>query len=451
MIKHPLHISSNQLNTLLNHLQHEAGFVYLDSASNDHVNNKVSIIAWQPLYSIQTRLNQTEVYRNNQLVERSESDPLEIVETYLNKAELNEDPALSFSGGAIGYFDYELGGRFEHLPAPKEQEIDLPNMAIGIYNKAILVCHETNQIQLIVQHDNINSVHEHLLKLSNAETDESTFSLTSDWSANMTQEQYRDKFLQVQQYLQSGDCYQINLAQRFSAKYSGSEWQAYQKLRNQNSAPFSAFMRLEQGAVLSVSPERFIEVKQGIIETKPIKGTKPRSTNESEDKALAESLQHSPKDRAENLMIVDLLRNDISKVAVPGTVNVPKLFDIESFPAVHHLVSTVTAKLAEHSSCFDLLRGAFPGGSITGAPKIRAMEIIHELEPNRRSVYCGAIGYITPSGNMDTNITIRTLVCNQGKIYCWAGGGLVADSTWQSEYQETWDKVNKILPILAEV
>jgi para-aminobenzoate synthetase component 1 len=266
----------------------------------------------------------------------------------------------------------------------------------------------------------------------------------------MDKTSYSQKFDQVQNYLKSGDCYQINLAQRFEASYSGDEWQAYLTLRSKNAAPFSAFLRLPQGAVLSLSPERFLQLKAGQVETKPIKGTRPRFADAQLDKQSAYELQTAPKDRAENVMIVDLLRNDLGKHCVPGSVKVPALFAIESFPAVHHLVSTITGTLSPSADACDLLRGAFPGGSITGAPKVRAMQIIAELEPNSRSVYCGAVGYINSSGNMDSNIAIRTLVMAQGKAYCWAGGGIVADSQVDAEYAETFHKVNKILPLLTE-
>ncbi len=184
------------------------------------------------------------------------------------------------------------------------------------------------------------------------------------------------------------------------------------------------------------------------MQTKPIKGTLPRKADPQQDAQQAQLLANSAKDRAENVMIVDLLRNDLGKVAKPGSVQVPSLFAIESFPAVHHLVSTVTATLAEGKTAVDQLAAAFPGGSITGAPKVRAMEIIEELEPHRRSIYCGSIGYLSACGNMDTSITIRTLVCHAQQIHCWAGGGIVADSKVALEYQETYDKVNKILPLL---
>ncbi|MDF5303005.1 aminodeoxychorismate synthase component I, partial [Vibrio parahaemolyticus] len=256
------------------------------------------------------------------------------------------------------------------------------------------------------------------------------------------------RFDKVQEYLLSGDCYQINLAQRFNAPYQGSEWQAYLKLESANQAPFSAFIRMPESSILSISPERFLELKDRVIETKPIKGTRPRSEDPKQDNANAHDLQTAEKDQAENLMIVDLLRNDIGRVASPGSVHVPKLFDIESFPAVHHLVSTIRANLDEQYSPADLLRACFPGGSITGAPKVRAMQIIEELEPHRRSAYCGSIGYISRHGRMDTSITIRTIVAENHKLYAWAGGGVVADSDCASEYQETLDKLSKILPAL---
>ena len=195
----------------------------------------------------------------------------------------------------------------------------------------------------------------------------------------MSQEQYTQKLMCISSYLQAGDCYQINLAQRFSATYMGDEWQAYQQLRVANHAPFSAFIRLVDSVIMSISPERFLSVNEQIVQTKPIKGTRPRFNDPIQDQQQIESLLSAEKDRAENLMIVDLLRNDLSKHCQPGSVNVPELFKLESFAAVHHLVSTVTGKLKTNSSAIDLLQGAFPGGSITGAPKIRAMQIIDEL------------------------------------------------------------------------
>ena len=332
-------------------------------------------------------------------------------------------------------------------------------MAVGLYSQAIVFDHKSQTFFLVCP----ESEQESLSAFIQSKVDDQppakqtmAFNLNAPWQSNISKSQYREKFQRVQQYLHNGDCYQINLTQRFSSQYQGDEFNAYLALRDKNQAPFSAFLRFGNFAVLSVSPERFIQLDDKTVQSKPIKGTYPRGINPEDDKQQANNLAHSSKDKAENLMIVDLLRNDISKVCKPGTVKVPHLFTIESFPAVHHLVSTVEGEISDGYDASDLVRAAFPGGSITGAPKIRAMEIIEELEPHRRSLYCGSIGYISACGNMDTSITIRSLVCNKktnnnNAIYCWAGGGIVADSDVNAEYQEAFDKVNKILPVLNEL
>jgi para-aminobenzoate synthetase component 1 len=323
----------------------------------------------------------------------------------------------------------------------------MADMAVGLYDWALIVDHQQKKATVVGQDPHIAyqwlTVQEEPQALS-----EQAFSLTSSWQSNMTKTEYQEKLARIHDYLRSGDCYQINLTQRFSAQYTGSEWAAYEKLEQNNNAPFSAFIRTDEAAILSVSPERFIELRGRDIQTKPIKGTRPRSNDALLDQQYARELAHAEKDQAENLMIVDLLRNDIGRVAKPGTVQVPKLFDIESFPAVHHLVSTITASLDDRYQAADLLKASFPGGSITGAPKVRAMEIIEELEPHRRKVYCGSIGYLSRCGNMDTSITIRTLIACNEKLYVWAGGGIVADSKSNDEYQETFDKLSRILPVL---
>ena len=235
------------------------------------------------------------------------------------------------------------------------------------------------------------------------------------------------------------------------ANCKGSPWLAYCQLRELNAAPFSGFLNFPEVQVLSSSPERFLKATQGQIETKPIKGTRPRKQNKIEDQQQINSLKDSQKDKAENLMIVDLLRNDISKTCKKGSVKVPLIFDIESYTTVHHLVSTITGLLADDQHALDLLKSCFPGGSITGAPKIRSMEIIEELEPHRRGIYCGAIGYIGFNGNMDTNIAIRTLVHSEETIRFWAGGGIVNDSNMNEEYQESFDKASALLQVLQQL
>ncbi|TMP32323.1 aminodeoxychorismate synthase component I [Pseudoalteromonas rubra] len=416
--------------------------VLLDSSDANHENSRFDIMSINPLCVLEARAGQ--FYLDGKHVER---DGFTIMQEKLAGLKAISHPDVPFCGGWLGYFGYDLGKYIESIPQSAVQDIAIPDMVAGLYPDALIHDNLNNRWYFVTQ-PGYNRLGTYRSLIEKPPVANESFTLTSDWQANMTQAEYADKFAKVHAYLKSGDCYQINLAQRFSASYLGSPWQAYKTLRANNKAPFSAFINLGDDAIVSVSPERFISVRQGQVETKPIKGTLPRLADPQADAQQAVALQRSSKDRAENVMIVDLLRNDLGKVAKPGSVKVPKLFEIESFPAVHHLVSTVTAQLAEGKTAVDQLRAAFPGGSITGAPKIRAMEIIEELEPHRRSVYCGSIGYLSACGAMDTSITIRTLVCHQQKIYCWAGGGIVADSDCELEYQETYHKVNKILPIL---
>ena len=278
------------------------------------------------------------------------------------------------------------------------------------------------------------------------------FALETPFASNLSEAHYRQAFDRIQAYIRDGDCYQVNLAQRLCARYSGDPWSAYRALRQVAAAPFSAYLETaDGGAVLSLSPERFLALHGHHVETSPIKGTRPRHADPHRDRQAADELLASDKDRAENLMIVDLLRNDLGRSCVPGSIHVDRLFELQSFPTVHHLVSTVIGELRSDRQSTDLLRDSFPGGSITGAPKRRAMEIIAELEPSRREVYCGSILYISADGRMDSNIAIRTLLCREGEIRCWAGGGIVADSRWQQEYQETFDKVGRLLATLEQL
>lgn len=441
--------------------------MWLDSCDSIHQDSRFDIMVWQPEITLVTNDTTTSITcLSDDTTELSTEDPLTLLKTtqanffaQYTLCSQTIDLDLPFNTGALGYFSYDLGRRFEQLPKQAKKDIAMPEMAVGLYNQAVifdntnkqyyLVCAEEKRSQLtaLIQ----QAVNTHLLPLEVA-----PFQLSTPWHSNISQREYQAKFQQIQDYLLSGDCYQINLTQRFNSIYQGDEFDAYLALREANQAPFSAFLRFDNLAILSISPERFLRLKSEQVQSKPIKGTLPRGITPEEDRKHAQTLTSSVKDKAENLMIVDLLRNDISKVCQPGSVKVPALFAVESFPAVHHLVSTVIGEIAPQYDATDLIRAAFPGGSITGAPKIRAMEIIEELEPNRRSIYCGSIGYISTCGNMDTSITIRTLVCQKQNdepniIHCWAGGGIVADSQVDAEYQESFDKVNKILPVLSNL
>ena len=261
---------------------------------------------------------------------------------------------------------------------------------------------------------------------------------------------YLDAVARVREYIYAGDIFQANLSQRFEAPLAQPPWAFYRTLRRVNPAPFGAFFDVPGAPILSTSPERFLRVSGGgRVETRPIKGTRARGVGPEHDAALGQALTESVKDRAENLMIVDLMRNDLSRVCAPGSVRASELFALERYATVHHLVSTVVGDLAPGFDAFDLLRAAFPGGSITGAPKLRAMEIIAELEPSRRGVYCGSLGYWSTTGEMDTSIAIRTAVVRDGRIYFSAGGGIVADSDPEQEYRETLDKIRATIDALA--
>lgn len=429
-------------------IENQPWAMLLHSSAKDHVDNRYDILVADPIATLQTHHNVTRINVVGKQPVTSEACPFKLLAHYQERLtpHCHSIKGFPFIGGALGYFSYDLGRRVESIPNIAEQDIPTADMAVGIYDWTLIADHKASTLTLI-QPQGSNRL-AWLQQFVAIKEDKTEFKLSSEWQSNMTENEYATKFTVIQDYLKSGDCYQINLAQRFHAQYQGSEWQAYQKLATQNGAPFSAFIRTPEVAILSVSPERFLQVRERKIETKPIKGTRPRSNDPELDAKEAEILRHSAKDRSENLMIVDLLRNDIGRVSKPGSVKVPKLFDIESFPAVHHLVSTITGELDDNYTISDLLSASFPGGSITGAPKIRAMAIIEELEPHRRNLYCGSIGYISRCGTMDTSITIRTLIAYEETLYASAGGGIVADSQVELEYQETLHKLSKILPIL---
>lgn len=428
--------------------------VFLDSGFPYSRQGRYDILAAEPSKTLITRGNLTEI-RAGGAITLSPKDPFALIREQLGETAL-AIPELPFCGGAIGYFGYDLARRLERLPETARDEENIPEMVVGIYDWAVVVDHHARRSWLVGQgRDPATAARwPHLVQsFSQIQTigwQRADFGVLGEIGANMTRADYAKAFRRIRHYIREGDCYQVNLAQRFSAYCQGSPWSAYELLRQINPAPFSAFLNYPQVQVLSSSPERFLKTRDGMVETKPIKGTRPRSPDFMEDQVRMQELRESLKDRAENLMIVDLLRNDIGKNCRPGSVDVPKLFEVESYATVHHLVSTVTGRLAGGHHALDLLRDCFPGGSITGAPKIRAMEIIEELEPHRRGIYCGAIACIGYDGNMDSNIAIRTLVHSDNRIRFWAGGGIVADSDLEQEYQECYHKAAAMLHLLEQ-
>lgn len=423
--------------------------IFLDSCQPWSQQGRFDLIAAEPYATLLTYGEQTTICCGDE-VTCSTDDPFYLLQQQLGLPTENSS-GLPFCGGAMGYFSYDLARRLEKLPIETEDNDQLPQMAMGLYDWVLLVDHQLQRSWLVGQGRSSATLEGWELLIDRfshppVESDSSQFKTEGKPRSNMSRAAYKERFEAIQRYIHEGDCYQVNFSQRFELPVSGDPWQAYLRLRQINPAPFSAYLNLPDHQILSLSPERFIQLNQGAVESKPIKGTAPRGENLEQDQHYAEQLKLSSKDRAENLMIVDLLRNDISKSC--QNVKVPHLFEIESFASVHHLVSTVTGELMTDKRSTDLLRGSFPGGSITGAPKLRAMEIIEELEPDRRGIYCGSIGYLGFDGSMDSNIAIRTLLHKDGKLSFSAGGGIVADSDAEAEYAETFQKVAVILQML---
>lgn len=367
------------------------------------------------------------------------------IERALTAIKRGPEDTIPFCGGLAGYIDYELGLPLQYLPA-------MPGAGarVNLYDWALVQDHLLGRC-LFVNLPGMPSGRRNSLldRLREPVTPEATrFALERRFDTGMDRSAYGEAFRTVLQYIHAGDCYQVNLARQFSAAFRGDPWSAYRALRPVAAAPFSAFMDDGDRQLLCLSPERFLRVSGQHVETRPIKGTRPRQGDPAADAMAAEELAKSEKDRAENLMIVDLLRNDIGRNCRPGSIQVDGLFELESYPSVHHLVSTISGELSESSSALRLLRDCFPGGSITGAPKRRAMEIIAELEPCSRRAYCGTVFYASADGRMDSNIAIRSMLCEDGSIHCWGGGGLVADSGCEAEYRETWDKVGRFIEAL---
>lgn len=423
--------------------------IWLDSGRPQSTYGRYDILVAAPVKLFTTHGQITRIQTFDGAISSSTENPFQLVQAHL-PAPTEVLTEVPFCGGALGYFGYDLGRRLETLPELTVQDIDIPELCVGIYTWAIVQDHE-RQLAWLVELPESGSYEKdcqkavfHNLK-QNLKSEHSSFTINGfNGEVNVTK--YAKSLADINRYIHSGDCYQVNFAQRFSSFYSGDPFTAYTALRAVLPSPYSGYMEFEQGALLSLSPERFLRVGNGRVETQPIKGTIARGENAESDARNAETLQASVKDRAENLMIVDLLRNDLSKHCTE--VAVPSLFELQSFANVHHLVSTITARLPAGVGALQVLEDCFPGGSVTGAPKIRAMEIIEELEPTRRSIYCGSLGYISADGRMDTNITIRSLLCHAGKIHCWGGGAIVADSKTEDEYQESITKVKVLLETL---
>ncbi|TAL61344.1 MAG: aminodeoxychorismate synthase component I [Legionella sp.] len=356
---------------------------------------------------------------------------------------------LPFQGGAIGYIAYDLGAQLLGIKSQPQLNLhDMPLLDMGLYDWALIVDHHLKVITLFAanQQSSTQAIVAEILALwEKPKPSNKDFLVQDEFKALISQEGYAESFAQIQQALHQGRCYQVNFTQGFQTPYKGDAWEMYKKVSRTNPVPFAAFLRNKQADILSFSPERFMLYEQGNLLTSPIKGTIGRSDDPQVDEQLKAKLAQCPKNRAENVMIVDLSRNDLGKIAKTGTVQVQELCAVQSYKAVHHLVSDITAECVDELEPLDAFLSCFPAGSITGAPKIEAMHIINEEEVYDRGVYCGSIGYFSNHGRFDTNIAIRTLTAKSGILHLAAGGGIVMDSQAQDEYQECFTKIAAII------
>ena len=395
--------------------------LFFDSNRPSHPLNQWSFICWNPVEAMS--------------VKNQDGDFFADLQSRLQSYDFKNNKDIPFTGGAAGYFGYDLGRQLETIPDITRDDMNISDACIGIYTNVLAFSHNTNEAWIIADNEAKELLQECLEILKPKKYSPTPLK----WQNLRDDDGYLKDIQSVIDNIYAGEVYQVNLSRRFDADLPDNfdYFSHYKYLRAINPAPFSAFMNFGGVKLASCSPERFLSVKDNQVETRPIKGTIPSTQP-------AENLTQSAKDRAENTMIVDLLRNDLSKVCDFHSVKAPELCKLETFEGLHHLVSTVKGVLQKDKTALDLLRACFPGGSITGAPKIRAMEIIEELEPTRRGAYCGAMGYIGFDGNMDTNITIRTLIYANGKAYLQTGSGIVSDSVPEKELQESLDKAQKI-------
>ena len=368
-----------------------------------------------------------------------------------------------FRGGWAGLFGYGLGREIERTPPPRFDEFRIPDLAVGRYESVVSFDHHTNRAWLVGREKSWASMRAALARpvparfpkprvevlLPKALVPQHPLPGAPGVTSNFSRDGYEGAVRRAVEYVHAGDVFQVNISQRLLSPLTEHPLELYGRLRERNPAPFAAYFDLGEFQILSASPERFLQVSSaGEVETRPIKGTRPRGRTPAEDAALVADLTTNAKDRAENVMIVDLLRNDLGRVCGYGSVRVPRVCEVETFRYVHHLVSEVRGQLRRGLGPLDLLRAAFPGGSVTGAPKVRAMEIIAELEPTARGPYCGSLGFVGFDGATDTNILIRTFTAGRGWVQFPVGGGVVADSDPRREYEETLHKAAGLLRAL---
>ena len=435
---------------------------FLESGGSAGDFSRYSFIGSEPFLVFKSKGKQIEICEQGQ-TQRFSGDPFDVLKRLISQYNLASSGHSPFPGGAVGYFGYDLCHFVEKLPRKSVDDLELPDCYLGFYDLVLSFDHLTGRLFIsssgLPEKEPARRRERAKLRLEEAleilnKTSPEDFSVREEYNipeikSNFSHSAYLDAVERAREYIRAGDIFQVNLSQRFVCSQMASPFMIYEKLRRINPAPFASLLNFPELTIVSASPERFLRISGRKVQTRPIKGTRPRGRDNLEDKRLAKELWESEKDKAELIMIVDLERNDLGRVCEYGSVRVAELITLETYPTVFHLVSTVEGVLKEDKHHIDCLKACFPGGSITGAPKIRAMEIIDELEPNQRGVYTGSIGYIGFNGETDLNIVIRTMVITDGKIYFHAGGGIVADSDPEIEYEETLHKARALIETLT--
>ncbi len=393
-------------------------------------------------------------------------DPLKLMEQQFSGLKLIQVTELPrFHGGMVGYLSYEVARYYEALPAPGSDPQGIPESVMMMADTILIFDHIAHRIK-VISHAKINGDVEAAYKIATDKIDEIVKRLSQPMAfseilpepivtngevqSNMTQEQFESMVERGKEYIYAGDIIQVVLSQRLSKKTRAEPFAIYRALRSINPSPYMYFLNLGDFHIVGSSPELLVRLENGIVSNHPIAGTRPRGKDEAEDRALEAELRADEKEQAEHIMLVDLARNDVGRVSQPATVEVTQLMDVERYSHVMHLVSHVQGKLEDNMSAFDAFRACLPAGTVSGAPKIRAMEIIAELEPDRRGPYAGAVGYFSFSGNMDTAITIRTIIIKDGTAYIQAGGGIVADSIPEMEYKESMNKAKALIRAIEQ-
>ncbi|MDO5649844.1 MAG: aminodeoxychorismate synthase component I [Gallicola sp.] len=430
-----------QIKDFLPLYEHKKNTIFLDSSLQNEY-GAYSILGLSP--SIILEEKDGNLFENGTPKEGSIE---EYLTSFMENQKEENNTHLPLISGFLGYFSYDYGRKFENIETRHEDIFNIPDAVFILYNNLIIEDLENKDLYItsISEDDSMEKIEDEITAFKGVEQVPGINKNFAPFRSFHKKDDYLKAVEDTMDYIEEGDVYILNMTHQLEIDSSKRPYHVYRYLRNHNPAPFSSYMNFGSFHILSSSPERFIQIKKGMIETRPIKGTRKRGATEEEDLLLKEELLHSEKDRSELLMIVDLERNDLNHICSPGSVLVPELFEVETYATVFHLVSTITGKLNDHTNIGSLLRSTFPGGSITGAPKIRAMEIIDELEKSRRGIYTGSIGYFSRNGDSDLNIIIRTLLYKEGRYYLGVGGGITYESDPEFEYEETMQKAKALL------